>query len=112
MTLVEKIKAHWSSWLLQGIPAAVVVLGAVLSMGKTLGDYNQRVLTLEADKIATASQIGALSQKIDDMSHQIQRLQDRLEDKGDISYPQALKHGVNYSHDSSGISSIPYLPPR
>jgi septal ring factor EnvC (AmiA/AmiB activator) len=80
------------------------VLGAVLSMGKTLGDYNQRVLTLEADKITTASQIGALSQKIDDMSHQIQRLQDRLEDKGDISYPQARKHSVQFPVDSRDVS--------
>lgn len=94
--MVEKIKAGWISWVFQGIPASAVVLGAVLSFGRVIGTYDQRIKTLEDDRVSTARQMQTLIDSNIEIKLQIQRLEDKLENSGDISYVPHIKKGINY----------------
>ena len=105
--MVEKIRAGWSAWLFQGVPAAIVILGAVLTIGRTVGTLDQRVTALEADRIATAKQMTALTDETNQMNLNIQRLSDLLEERGDISYRSRPKRGVDYAPYGDQISAQP-----
>jgi cell division protein FtsB len=98
--MVEQIRKKWLSWFLQGVPAAAVLIGAIWSLGGQLSNIKSDIDSLKTDKSVSTARMDSLTQQLDDMKLQIQRLEDRLEIKGDIS-ERPRKKRVNYSQDSS-----------
>jgi hypothetical protein len=94
MGVVEKIREgarlHGANAIVTLIAATLgtglAIVIAVASLGRTLGGIDARVVTLENDRRTTASQMQSLTDKVDSQTREIQRLEDQLELKGDISY--------------------------
>jgi hypothetical protein len=72
--MVERVKEGWKSWVLQGIPAAVVLIGAIIGIGVQLGGINQRLTTLERMDV----RIGSLESQVQSLQLQVQELKDEL----------------------------------
>src|SRR5271166_6328615 len=102
MGVVEIIKEH-SKYILGGIPAALTVAGALWIGGAQLGSIRSDLDELKSDKAMTAAtieslrtQLADLRSRTSDMQLQIQRLQDRLEMKGQIFYQRPTKRGIQF----------------
>ena len=104
-TLVDKIKANWQAWVLQGIPAAAVVLGAAVTFGSVYGNVDQRIKALEGDRAATAIQMRELTDQIGILNLSVQQLKDRLQMRGDIMYVRPTRNHLE--SQPNGISSMP-----
>jgi hypothetical protein len=99
MRLVEQIKAGWVSWVFQGVPAMMSVIAGIIAMSIWYGHVNDRLDALETERGNTVKQMETLTGMINRQTNQIQQLQDRLEDKGAISYPHRKKKTISYETD-------------
>ena len=105
--MVEHIRKNWLSWVLQGVPAAAVLVAALWNLGGQVSTIKSDIESLKTENNVSTARMDSMTQQLDDMKLQIQRLEDRLEIKGDISEPPPRRHGVSYRQDHPGISDLP-----
>jgi hypothetical protein len=112
MGVVEKIKAGWQAWVFQGIPAAVVILGAVLTFWGQFQGLKDSIAVLETNHAKTTERLNSLTQQMNDMKLQIQKLEDRLEYDGKILDSQPRRKGVEWQQTGHGDAGLPYAMPE
>lgn len=107
MNVMETIKRNWQGWLFQGIPAAAVVLGAILAFGGQVQAIKDSIAALEEDRTHNAARLDSLSQQVQDMKLQIQRLEDQLQFQGKLIDTEPHKKGIDYFQQRDGEVGLP-----
>lgn len=95
--MVEQIKKGWVSWVFQGIPAAGIVLGAMLTFW---GEFT----TLKNDVVELKTNQTLLSEQLTSTQKQIETLQGELVRRGNLS---AAHHKKPIEFDREPISDLP-----
>ena len=108
MRVVDDVKQNWQSWIGQGLPSAIVIIGCIFAFW---GDFQTMKVSIQDLKASVAElQLNKdqMAKDLNDMRLQIQRLEDQLQFQGKIIETEPHKKGIGYWQSRDGETALPY----